>query len=192
MLGAARALLLQVAHPLVAAGVAEHSGFAEDPVGRLLPTLATSYAIVFGDRPSAMAAVRRMDAPHRRVRGLLREPVGPFPAGTRYDATDPALRLWVHATLVEMRLLVYDRFVACLPANARDRFYAESCEMARALGITELMIPATSEEFRACISRMLSTEVAVGATARELARLIFRPPRAASLRVIGPWQSSSR
>lgn len=186
LLGAGRALLLQLAHPLVAAGVAEHSGFADDPFGRLLRTLATSCALVFGDVDTAMAAVRRMDAIHRRVRGFLRDPVGPFPAGTPYDATDPALRLWVHATLVETSLLVYHRFVAALSAADQARYYAESCEMARILGIPEPMIPPTIERFRTYFSSMLSTEIAVGATARELARLIFWPPRAASLRVIGP------
>jgi len=186
LLGAGRALLLQLAHPLVAAGVAEHSGFAEDPFGRLLRTLDTSYALVFGDVDSAMAAIQRMDAVHRRVRGSLRESVGPFPAGTRYDATDPALRLWVHATLIETSLLVYDRFVARLSATDQARYHAASGEMARVLGIPEPMIPATIEEFRTYVARMLSTEIAVGATARNLARLIFRPPRAASLRIIGP------
>jgi len=186
LLGAGRALLLQLAHPLVAAGVAEHSGFAEDPFGRLLRTLDTSYALVFGDMDSAKAAVQRMDAVHRRVRGVLQEPVGPFPAGTPYDATDPALRLWVHATLIETSLLVYDRFVAPLSAIEQTRYYADSCEMARVLGIPESMIPATIAEFRTYCSRMLATDIAVGATARDLACLIFRPPRAVSLRVIGP------
>ncbi|MBI4610276.1 MAG: DUF2236 domain-containing protein [Candidatus Rokubacteria bacterium] len=186
LLGAGRALLLQLAHPLVAAGVAEHSGFADDPFGRLLRTLDTSYAVVFGDADTAVAALRRMDAIHRRVRGSLREPVGPFPAGTPYDATDPALRLWVHATLIETSLLVYHRFVAGLSAADQARYYAESCEMARVLEIPEPMIPPTIEGFRTYFSRMLSAEIAVGATARELARLIFWPPRSASLRVIGP------
>src|SRR5262245_7172864 len=94
LLGAGRALLLQMAHPLVAAGVAEHSRFAQDPLGRLFRTLDSSYALVFGDRAAATAAVRRMDAVHGRVRGVLDEPVGRFQAGTPYDATDPLLRLW--------------------------------------------------------------------------------------------------
>jgi len=185
-LGAGRALLLQLAHPLVAAGVAEHSGFADDPFGRLLRTLNTSCALVFGDVDAALAAVQRMDAIHRRVRGFLRDPVGPFPAGTPYDAADPALRLWVHATLIDTSLLMYHRFVAGLSAADQARYYTEACEMARVLEIPEQMIPPTIEAFRTYFSRMLSTEIAVGATARELARLIFWPPRAASLRAIGP------
>jgi uncharacterized protein (DUF2236 family) len=55
LLGAGRALLLQLAHPLVAAGVAQHSGFTADPLGRLRRTLDTSYALVFGETAAARA-----------------------------------------------------------------------------------------------------------------------------------------
>src|SRR5215831_14539959 len=86
LLGAGRALLLQLAHPLVAAGVVEHSAFARDRLGRLRRTLDLSYALVFGSLPMARAAVRRMDTVHARVRGVLTASVGRFPAGTSYDA----------------------------------------------------------------------------------------------------------
>jgi uncharacterized protein (DUF2236 family) len=186
LLGAGRALLLQMAHPQVAAGVAEHSRFAQDPVGRLFRTLDSSYAIVFGDRAAATAAVRRMDAVHRRVRGVLAEPVGRFPAGTPYDATDPLLRLWVHATLVDTSLLVYERFVAPLSARDRVRYYAESRVLAGLLGIPESLIPDSLEAFRGYVAGVLAADVAVGSTARTLVRLIFHPPAAVSLRVVGP------
>jgi uncharacterized protein (DUF2236 family) len=93
LLGMGRALLLQVAHPLIAAGVADHSNVREDSFGRLFRTLNTTYTIVFADIDSAMAAVQRMDAIHRQVRGRIRESVGAFAVGTPYAATDPALRL---------------------------------------------------------------------------------------------------
>jgi uncharacterized protein (DUF2236 family) len=182
LLGAGRALLLQLAHPLVAAGVAEHSRFAEHPFGRLFRTLATSCALVFGDREAAIAAMRRLEVVHHRVCGVLRESVGRFAAGTPYDATDPALRLWVHATLIDTSLQIYDLFVARLSATERAQYYADSCELAHALGV---LAPATLDEFRAYVFRMLSTDIAVGATARALARLIFRPPGAVPLRPIG-------
>jgi uncharacterized protein (DUF2236 family) len=148
-------------------------------------SISTSYAVVFGEMVSAMTAVRRMDAVHRRVCGVLRESVGAYVAGTRYDARDPALRLWVHATLVDTSLTVYERFVKCLTPAERAQYYAESRELAHVLGIPEEMIPATIEEFRDYVARMLSTGIAVGAPARTLARLIFRP-RARSLRAIAP------
>ena len=181
LLGAGRALLLQLAHPLVAAGVAEHSRFTENPLGRLWRTLDTSYTIVFGDREAATAAVRRMDVVHRRVHGVLREATARFPAGTPYDAMDPALRLWVHATLVDTSLLAYGRFVRPLTAIEQAAYYADSREMARVVGIPEPILPPTLDDFRSYVAATLARDVAVGATARALARSIFRPRPAVGL-----------
>jgi uncharacterized protein (DUF2236 family) len=175
LLGAGRALLLQVAHPLVAAGVAEHSAFARDRLGRLRRTLDMSYALVFGDLDTAQAAVRRMDTVHARVRGVLREAVGRFPAGTPYDAMDPELRLWVHATLIDTSLVVYQRFVRPLSQAQRAEYWADSCGVARLLGIPESMIPTTLDDFRDYVARTLTRDVTVGPASRALARLIFPP-----------------
>ena len=111
MLAAGRALLMQVAHPLVAAGVADHSGFQEDPWRRLARTMQAVYAVVYGTRPEAERIRRGVAAAHAHVHGELREHVGRFAAGTPYRADDPALTLWVHATLVDTALVVYSRFV---------------------------------------------------------------------------------
>ena len=175
LLGAGRALLLQVAHPLVAAGVAEHSAFARDRLGRLRRTLDMSYALVFGDLDTAQAAVRRMDTVHARVRGVLQEAVGRFPAGTPYDAMDPELRLWVHATLIDTSLVVYQRFVRPLSQAQRAEYWADSCGVARLLGIPESMIPTTLDDFRDYVARTLTRDVTVGPASRALARLIFHP-----------------
>ena len=190
LLGAGRALLLQFAHPLVAAGVAEHSAFARDRLGRLRRTLDLSYALVFGDLGTAQAAVRRMDTVHARVRGVLREAVGRFPAGTPYDAMDPELRLWVHATLIDTSLVVYQRFVTPLTRAQEAEYWADSCAVAQLLGIPESMIPATLDDFRDYVARTLIRDVAVGPAARALARLILHPggamlaPAAAFLKLV--------
>jgi uncharacterized protein (DUF2236 family) len=134
---------------------------------------------------AATVALRRMDAVHRRVRGVLGEPVGRFPAGTSYDASDAALRLWVHATLVDTSLLVYERFVAPLSARDRAHYYAESRVLAGLLGIPEPLTAPNLEEFRGYVARVLATDVAVGSTARTLVRLILRPPTPMSLRAVG-------
>jgi uncharacterized protein (DUF2236 family) len=174
LLGAGRALLLQFAHPLVATGVAEHSTFTRDRLGRLRRTLDMSYALVFGDLGTAQAAVRRMDVVHSRVHGVLAEAVGRFPAGTPYDALDPALRLWVHATLVDTGLVVYQRFVRPLSPAQQAAYWADSCAVAQLLGIPESMLPATLNDFREYVARTLTRDVAVGPAARALARLIFQ------------------
>lgn len=185
LLGAGRALLLQVAHPLVAAGVAEHSHFSQNPLGRLWRTLDTSYTIVFGDLDAAAAAVRRMDTVHQRVHGVLREPTDRFAAGTPYDAMDPALRLWVHATLVDTSLFVYGRFVRRLTAAQEACYYADSREMARVVGIPDEIVPPTIDDFRDYVATTLASDLAVGPTTRALAGQIFRPARSLGLGALG-------
>jgi len=110
LLGGGRALLLQVAHPLVAAGVAEHSDFRENPWKRLEGTMNAVWAVVFGTRAQADRAARRVRAMHSRVQGHTA-------AGTPYSALDPELLLWVHATLVDTALLVYGQWVRPLGAE---------------------------------------------------------------------------
>src|SRR5919201_1926980 len=84
--GGGRALLLQVAHPRVAAGVAQHSDYREDPWGRLFRTLDLTTRIVFGDRDASRQASRRLKQVHGRVHGVTKEPGGRYPVGTQYDA----------------------------------------------------------------------------------------------------------
>ncbi len=118
LLGGGRALLLQVAHPLVAAGVAAHSEFRAHPLRRLWRTLDLMLTLAFADGATALGAVRTIEGVHARVHGVLEAPSGPFPRGTHYDANDPALLLWVYATLVDTALVVYERFVEPLGVDA--------------------------------------------------------------------------
>ncbi|TMA12144.1 MAG: DUF2236 domain-containing protein, partial [Deltaproteobacteria bacterium] len=110
LLGGGRALLMQLAHPKVAAGVADYSHFREDPLARLYRTMNTMWSIVFDQESEARASLGRVTDIHRRVQGLI-QAGEPLPPGTPYDALDPALLLWVHATLVDSALLTYDLFV---------------------------------------------------------------------------------
>src|SRR5216117_2677814 len=91
LLGGGRALLLQVAHPLVAAGVAAHSRFRQRPLERLWRTLDLMLTLVFADAARAIGAVREIEHVHARVRGVLDAGVGPFARGTPYDASEPRL-----------------------------------------------------------------------------------------------------
>jgi uncharacterized protein (DUF2236 family) len=182
LLGGGRALLLQVAHPLVAAGVAAHSEFRSAPLERLRRTLDLTLTITFADAASAIAAVRQIEQVHTHVRGRLTTDVGPFRSGTPYDASDPALLLWVHATLVDTALLVYERFVGPLPRSARARYYEESKIAARLFGIPDELIPPSLTDFRSYMKRMISSDVlAVGNASREIAASILHPPVALPL-----------
>jgi uncharacterized protein (DUF2236 family) len=182
LLGGGRALLLQVAHPLVAAGVAAYSRYRTAPLARLQRTLDLMLTIVFGDARAALAAVRDIERVHQRVRGTLDEAVGPFPRGTRYDASDPDLLLWVHATLVDTALVVYERFVGPLAAADRARFWKESKITARLLGVPNSHLPRSFDDFRRWFAAVVQSDMlAVGATGREVAASILHPPLPAAL-----------
>lgn len=183
LLGGGRALLLQIAHPLVAAGVAAHSRFEQEPLQRLWRTLERTLTIVFGSGAQAVDAVRRVEGAHQRVRGTLSAACGPFPAGTAYDANDPALLLWVHATLVDSAMVAYQRFVGPLPAGERRRFYDESRVTARLFGIPSRLIPPNEAAFRAYVREMLRGEtLTVCRDARAIAASLLSPPLPPGLR----------
>ena len=177
LLGGGRALLLQVAHPLVAAGVAAHSRFRQRPLERLWRTLDLMLTLVFADAARAIGAVREIEHVHARVRGVLDAGVGPFARGTPYDASEPRLLFWVYATLVDTALVAYERFVGPLTAGERAAYYEESKMGARLFGIPEPLIPPTLVRFEEYMDGMIHGEVlAVGATARDIAASILRPP----------------
>src|ERR671933_1699408 len=85
LLGGGRALILQVAHPLVAAGVAEFSNYREDPWGRLYRTLDLTTQVVFGDSEAVKEGSERLHRIHSRGQGETKETGGRFPQGTRYE-----------------------------------------------------------------------------------------------------------
>jgi uncharacterized protein (DUF2236 family) len=144
LLGGGRALLLQLAHPLVARGVAEHSDFRTDPLRRLQKTLAATHAVVFGTGEQAEQAGAHVAAVHAHVRG------------PGYRASEPALLLWVHATLVDTALRVHRRFLRPLrPADA-ERYYQESATVAEVFGLPRAEQPADLAEFRSYFRRMVT------------------------------------
>ncbi len=164
LLGGGRALLMQLAHPKVAAGVDEHSDFRTRPIRRLRRTIRMTMAIVFGDRATALAAARAVNQAHARV------------AGEGYRALDPDLLLWVHATLVESALVTYETFVQPLSEEEREEFYAESKQLGELLGIPRDRFSSTFKDFERYAHDMVSGgEVRVESRALELARQVLRP-----------------
>jgi uncharacterized protein (DUF2236 family) len=167
LLGAGpRALLLQVAHPSVAAGVAEHSDFREDPWRRLDGTLRSYLTIVYGSTQAARAEIRRLNELHRGI------------SGPGYAARDPDLSLWVHATLIESTLAAYEAWLEPLSRERRARFYEETKPLGRAFGISEGLLPANLDAFETYYAGMLAADGPVhpSPVARDLARSILRPP----------------
>jgi uncharacterized protein (DUF2236 family) len=181
LLGWARAILLQLAHPLVAAGVAEHSSFREGRLTaavRLHHTVRAMLSLTFGSDAERTATLARINGIHRRVNGVLGETVGRFAAGTRYSAEDPALLLWVHATLLDSIPLVYERLVAPLSEAERDQYCVESAPVVHALG-ARTGEPRSWRGLGDYMQRMYASgTLTVGAQARELARAVLAPPLA--------------
>jgi uncharacterized protein (DUF2236 family) len=174
--GAQATLLLQLAHPLIAAGVAEHSTFPEDSMGRLRGTLQATLTVLFGDTQQAHAVARRVDAVHRRVHGTLPLGVAPYPAGTPYDARDPELGRWVHATLVAMLIRAREVLVGRLDPGAKARCYTELKALGTLFGVPEASQPTDVSGFEAYLDTMAS-RLTVSAEARDMAALILDPPR---------------
>jgi len=173
--GGGRALLLQVAHPLVAAGVEQHSNYDTDPWGRLVRTLDLTTKIVFGDAATAEQASQRLQKRHTTVKGTAED-------GTPYDARDPDLLLWVWATLVESSLLVYQRYVRPLSVADIERYYEEQTRFAVACGVPEGHWPEDFRAFMDYYDRVVREELVVGEAARRVARSVLRPELPAPLR----------
>jgi uncharacterized protein (DUF2236 family) len=174
LVGAGRALLAQAAHPLVAAGIVDHSSYEQEPWRRLGRTMSAVYAVAFGTEKEADRAARQVRAVHARVGGRLRESVGRFPAGSAYSAVDPELATWVHATMVENALAMYELLVGPVGPAGEEAFWQEMKAVAEAFGLPAHALPPTAERFRAYWQAMLAGDVlAVGSDARRVASAVL-------------------
>lgn len=133
------ALLLQVAHPTVGAGVRDHSTFEKDPWGRLLRTVDYLYLLTYAGREAA-AVGRRLREVHKPIKGTN-------PDGGKYHALEPEAYLWVHATLLEGAVRAYLRFVGPLSQDEIEQIYAEYMPLGRLLGIRSSEMPPTWGDF---------------------------------------------
>lgn len=184
-LGAGRALLLQLAHPWVAAAIAEHSKTLADPIGRFHRTFDIVFAMVFGSLDRALLSSHQLHRRHGMIVGTMPETVGPFAAGSRYCANDiPSLR-WVHATLVETALMAHDLVLPPFSAEEREGYWTESRMFGALFGLGADDLPADWGDFAAYTAAMTQSDtLTVSAAAREIATQIFsgarpwlRPPR---------------
>jgi uncharacterized protein (DUF2236 family) len=179
LLAGGAALLSQIAHPLVAAGVHEHSGFRSQPLRRLYGTITAMQRMIYGPAPVALDTARRIRGIHRRVRGELTVDSTAFPRGTPYSAQDPQLLLWVHSTLAATAVDAYQTFFPPLSADERHAYYEESTLLGQLLGLSRDQMPADWAAFEAYYDSMLASDVLdVTPVTRELARHILHPPLA--------------
>ncbi len=180
VLGWGRAILMQLAHPLVAAGVGGHSRFDAGPLAyiqRMRRTIGAMLSLTFGTESEIRGTADRINAIHRRVHGRLERAVGRYPAGTPYDATDPTLLAWVHATLIDSQLRTYALFVGPLTADERDRYCAEAARLGPLLGVRAESLPGTAARLDRYMEEMEREErLVIGEQARRLAQALLAPP----------------
>ena len=172
VLGGLPAVLLQVAHPMIAQGVSDYSRFQDDPLARLIATLDATLVMTFGDTDQVAQKVHRVRRRHQAVHGELAEMHGEWGQGESYSALDADLCLWVYATGVEVALDTYGAFCAPLSQPARARYYEDGKPLADVMGVTRRVLPATYREFRSYYRDMLGRLV-VGRMARDIAAAIF-------------------
>jgi uncharacterized protein (DUF2236 family) len=156
LLGGGRALLMQIAHPMIAAGVAEHSAFPDKGRERLMRTLRLTFAIIFGSERQAMDAIEDINLVHQRV------------YGPGYSATDPDLLFWVHAVFIDTTLLFYGRFVRRMSLTEKETYYQEAKKVALLLGIPDATMPADLKAFEAYMAEAIAA-IRVSADGRRLA-----------------------
>ncbi len=173
--GWGRAILLQLAHPAVAAGVHDHSSFRgslRSSVRRLHSTVGAMLSLTFGDTEQMITAAAAINAIHDRVRGRRHDG-----EGKAYSAHDPDLQRWVHATLLESIPLTYELLVGPMTVDERDRYYSESAIMEPLLGMPDGWLPRDSAQLDTYMRDMLAGgSLVVTDTSRALARALLYPP----------------
>jgi uncharacterized protein (DUF2236 family) len=154
--GGARAILLQLANPGVARGVARHSDFAERPLDRLHGTLTYLYVTVYGTPEEAKAVARSVGRAHAPVEG----------------ATDPGLQLWVAATLYDTAMRVRELVYGPLSHEDAESLLSDYAVVGTALGVPRASWPGSPDEFAQYWS---SAALAVGDEARGVAEALLHP-----------------
>jgi uncharacterized protein (DUF2236 family) len=164
-----RALMLQALHPLAMAGVDQHSNWRADPVGRLAATGGYLATITFGDRAAAEQAAARVRRIHEHITGT------DTITGQRYDASDPALLLWVHATLVESGIVAAGMFGTPLPAPDADRYVTEMVAAAELVGVPAGQVPASVSDLDSYLTASRPALRCTPAAAESMAYLLDPP-----------------
>jgi uncharacterized protein (DUF2236 family) len=196
-LAAGRAALLQLAHPWVAAAIAQHSRTLRDPVGRFHQTFRVMFTMVFGSVEQALSASRHLHRRHEAIQGSMPESTGPFERGTRYEANDLDALRWVFATLVDSAVVAYELVLPPLAAAEREQYYAESKKIAALFGIPGAALPGDWEEFTQYVESAFDSEMlTVSSLARNMAHGLqagagawLRPPfwyRALTVHLLAP------
>ncbi len=191
LVGGVAALFFEMLHPHSMAGVADHSRYREDALGRVGQTARFIAETTYGTRDAAHAAIARVRAGHERVTGTADD-------GAPYAANDPHLLAWVHDAGTYAFWASYRRYGPrrLSPADA-DRYVDEMARLALDLGAEapprtwrELTTQLTAFRPELRLSRdgveardFLRAGVSAGVVAPAVYRLIV----ASALDLLPPW-----
>lgn len=169
-----RALVMEIAHPKVGAGVAQHSSFQRRPLRRLWSTGDCALRLAFGDAGEALEAASHIYCVHDRVYGHLPDAAGHWDAGSAYTAHDAGLLLWVWATIVDTFRVGYERWVRPLRDDEADDLYADQKAFAFFFGIPPEMVPPERAAFDRYMEAALADDsLGASPTSRSLAHEIL-------------------
>ena len=183
MAGAGYALMLQVSHPVVGAGVSEHSNFRADPWGRLLRTLDFTTSMVYGGPDLAWDTGRRVRQMHKHIKGKL-------PNGKPYHSLEPEAYAWVHATLADSIVRAHMRFVGPVDQSELETFWAEWRRVGRMLGVRDRDLPERWNEFPRYFDAMIHDRLeATDSVTDVLESLAAPPPPAVKGMSDGLWRA---
>jgi uncharacterized protein (DUF2236 family) len=176
------ALVLQVAHPTVGAGVAEHSSYKQDPWGRLFRTLDFTNSLIYAQPAVAAAVARRIRSTHTRIKGVKAD-------GSRYHALEPDAYAWVHATLFEAIASAHARFGNPLNGEQEQQFWVEWRRLGRLLGIRERDLPEHHPSFRRYFEAVVSEVLENNGTVHGVIESLSEPACPPLSRYVAPaWK----
>ncbi|MFD6878216.1 MULTISPECIES: oxygenase MpaB family protein [unclassified Streptomyces] len=156
-----RLLVLQTAHPAVAAGTARYSTYRAHPWRRIEHTMDSGSRLFFATPEERRREVARLERAHRRIRGT-------DDAGRPYDAEDPQVRAWVMVTLYEAMTAMRELSGDPLRPHELDALYAEFKEVCADLGIPDDALPATAADVAAYVDRTVREVLEFGDQVRYL------------------------
>jgi len=169
-LAAGRAALLQLAHPWVAAAIAQHSRTLRDPLRRFHNTFRVMFTMSFGSLEEAFTAARHLHRLHESIRGTLPDSVGRFGATSLYQANEADALTWVLATLIDSSLIAYDLALPPLSIVEREQYYAESRSSAALFGVPPRDLPPDLAAFESYVQSVLQSDMlGVSSASRQLA-----------------------
>lgn len=139
------AIIMEILHPSVMAGVQDLSRYQEQPLRRGRTTFGYVVTTTFANTEAATRLVNTVKRMHGKVEGLR-------PDGVPYRALDPELIGWVHTCIPWAILEAYQRFKGPLTVEQRNRYLREQAVIGRMGGADE--IPQTVGELEAYIEAM--------------------------------------